>query len=167
MKYALPCGNTLAKRGSISRKFLNDTIKFVADDGKAGDHPEKIFKTALGMCAKIAKKSGKKSIGKNDVRRYFLFDHDDVIDRRYQIFGDFSTLRCRTYPGKVSKPGRTWVSVKTPIGNYRYRSDFCRCLKRGDLVVVHRNFIVEKISKRLYHSLWKSKESYFKRNQRL
>jgi hypothetical protein len=167
LKYALPCGGTLVKRGVISSKFLNDTIKVVADDGEASGHPEKIFKTALGMCIKIAKKSGKKSIGENDIRRYFLFEHDDAVDRRYQIFGDFNTLRCRTYPGKVSRSGYVWVSVKTPIGVSKYRSDFRRFLKKGDLVVVHRSFIVEKIGKHLFQSLWKSKESYFKRNQRL
>ena len=114
-----------------------------------------------------AKKTGKTFLDRDSIRRYFLFEHDNVVNRRYSMFRDFSTLRCRTYSGRVIKTnGASMAQVETLlIGRRMYRIDFCKNIKKGDFVVVHRDFVAEKIGEAMFRRLWKIKENYFKSNK--
>jgi hypothetical protein len=156
LKYALPCADTLVKRGFVEKRTVTDAIEDVTLGRKVGGHPERIFKTALKECGKIAGRLGNSLVTEGAVRQYFLFEHDDVIDIRYKIFHDFDPDRCRTYSGKIVGNN----VVKTITGSKRYRT-FVPSLKRGDFVVVHRSFIVESISRALAGRMRKSKQKYF------
>ncbi|MFH1229126.1 MAG: HypC/HybG/HupF family hydrogenase formation chaperone [Candidatus Aenigmatarchaeota archaeon] len=160
LKYALPCGFTLVKRGVVSKKILTDAIESLAT-GKVNGRPEKLFKTALSTCKSVAKAQGKTTVDKASIRKYFLLEHDAVVNMRYFMFKDFNTLKCRTYSGRVVKMKGNIALVKTLIGTNKYRYDFCKELKKGDCVVVHRNFVVEIISEAKFRQLWKLKERYF------
>jgi hydrogenase maturation factor len=160
LKYALPCGFTLVKRGVIPKKTLTDAINSLAK-GKVSGHPEKLFKTALSSCKSVAKAYGKNSVDKASIRRYFLLEHDAVVNKRYSMFKDFNTLKCRTYSGRVANIKGSAAFVKTLIGTNKYRYDFCKSLNKGDYVVVHRSFVVEKINQSKFRRLWKLKERYF------
>ena len=162
LKYALPCADTLVKRGSVSSKLIEKSIKNISLNRKLSDHPEKIFKTAYGMCEKIARRTSKKFIDEIVIRRYFLFEHDKVVDSRYKTFKDFNPLLCRVFPGKILKIRNERALTKTIIGNKIYRTNFIQNLKIGDYVVVHRSFAVERISGNIFKKLWKLKENYFK-----
>jgi len=160
-RYAIPCSETLAKRGVITQKYQRSLVRFIILNKKIPKNAENIFKIASSMCKKTAKKLGKKSIDKEVVRKYFLFGHDKVVDRRYKIFKDFDPMLCRLYSGKVLVSGNRAL-VKTIAGDKEYRTSLR--IKKGDYVVVHRDFVVEKISKRLARKLWDIKQIYFKSN---
>jgi len=162
LRYALPCGYTLVKRGIVTKSFLKETIRNIAEGKKVRGRPEKIFSTAILMCNRIAKKSGKRLIDKSTVRRYFLFEHDKIVSKRYNIFKDFNSMKCRTYSGKVLEVKNNKALVRTVVGKSKYKSDFYKGLKKGDYVVVHRDFIVERINEKMFKQLWSLKERYFK-----
>ena len=165
LKYALPCAGTLVKRGSISNKLIEESVRNLSLNRKLSGHPEKFFKTAYAMCEKIARRANKKSIDENVIRRYFLFEHDKVVDSRYKAFKDFNPMQCRVFSGKILKIKNKRALIKTIIGKKRYRTNFIQNLKKGDCVVVHRSFAVEKISGSILKKLWKLKENYFKSNK--
>jgi hydrogenase maturation factor len=164
LKYALPCADTLVERGTVSKKLIKDSIRSISLNRKVSRHPEKIFKTAHAMCEKIARRARKKSIDEIAVRRYFLFEHDKIVDSRYELFNDFDPLQCRVFPGKILKIKNKEALIKTIIGKKKYRTNFIQNLRIGDCVVVHRSFTVEKISESMLKKLWKLKENYFKSN---
>ncbi|OGI12401.1 hypothetical protein A3K64_01050 [Candidatus Micrarchaeota archaeon RBG_16_36_9] len=160
MKYALPCSPTLVKRGSVSRYEIKKLIKIISQGEKVSSSPEKLFKTAYSMCVGIAKSLGKSNVDKNVIRKYFLFEHDKIVDRRYDEFGDFNAMRCRTFAGIVVNTNK--MIVQTIIGRRKYRNDLVSGLKKGDSVVVHRDFVVERINERLAKKLWNLKQIYLK-----
>lgn len=164
LKYALPCADTLVERGAVSKKLIKESIRNISLNRKVNGHPEKFFKTAYAMCEKIARRAKKKSIDENVVRRYFLFEHDKVVDSRYESFKDFNPLQCRVFPGKILKIKNKEALIKTILGKKKYRINFIQNLRIGDCVVVHRSFTVEKISESMFKKLWKLKENYFKSN---
>jgi hydrogenase maturation factor len=165
LRYALPCSETLVKRGVISQSYRRRLMKAIFLNKKIPENSEKIFKVANLMCEKIAKRFGKKSIDKNIVRKYFLFNHDKIVDRRYKIFRDFDPLICRLYSGKVINMKNGKAVVQTIIGRKKYKMYPFQNLKKGDSVVVHRDIVIEKINESLAKKLWKLKESYFKSNK--
>jgi len=162
LRYALPCAETLVKRGIISKEYIRKLMKNVSFNEEVPKNSERIFKTAVLMCKRISKRFGKKFISESVVRKYFLFEHDKAIDKRYKMFKDFDSLTCRTYPGKVVSLKNRKAVVKTTIGKRRYKINLTQGLKIGDNVVVHRNFVVEKINESLAKRLWKLRERYFK-----
>jgi hydrogenase expression/formation protein HypC len=164
LKYALPCADTLVERGFVTQKSIRELIKNISLNKEIKEHPEKIFRTANFMCGKIARRIGKKCIDKNIIRRYFLFEHDKVVDSKYKLFKDFNSMQCRIFSGKIIKVKNKEALVQTIIGSKEYKIDFIPNLKIGDYVVVHRNFIVEKINESVFKKLWKFKENYFKSN---
>jgi len=161
-KYAIPCAETLAKRGFITQRYRKKLMKNVIFNKKIPKDTEKIFKIANIMCEKIAKKLGKKFIDKDVIRKYFLFEHDKIVDKRYKMFKDFDSLQCRLYSGKVINLKNRKIIVHTIIGNKKYKNIFIPNLKIGNFVVVHRDFIIEKINENLAKRLWGLKEKYFK-----
>jgi len=160
-RYAVPCSETLAKRGVITQKYQRNLMKSILLNKRIPKNSENIFKVASSMCEKTAKKLGKKLVDEEVVRRYFLFGHDKVVDRRYKIFKDFDPMLCRLYSGKVIVSGSRAL-VQTIMGDKEYIASLR--IKKGDYVVVHRDFIVEKISKKLARKLWSIKQIYFKPN---
>jgi hypothetical protein len=157
LRYALPCAATLVRRGAVKGSLIKKAIADVSLGKPIEGYPERVFKTAIDMCNRIARKKGRKSIGQDVIRTYFLFEHDKAIDRRYKLYGDFDPQGCRTYPGLVID-NRT---VRTILGKKKYRTNFTPKLRKGDMVVVHRNFTVEKIDNALFRRLWALKENYF------
>ena len=158
-RYAIPCSETLAERGVISKKYQKMLMKNLSLNKKIPKNSENIFKVASSMCEKTTKRLGKKTVDKEVIRKYFLFGHDKVVDKRFKLFKDFDPMQCRLYSGKVVSL-RNKATVQIVIGKRKYKTDFTRSLKVGDYVVVHRNFVVEKINEDLAKKLWKLKERY-------
>jgi hydrogenase maturation factor len=73
-------------------------------------------------------------------------------------------MQCRLYSGKILSLKNRGATVQTIIGKRKYKTDLSKTFRIGDFVVVHRNFIIEKINKSLAKKLWKLKEIYFKSN---
>ncbi len=154
LKYAIPCGNVLIKRKKLSKARL-DSIKSALMKGKEVRGIENTFRIAANMCYIISKKMRKKGIDKSVIRKYFWSEHSRAISWRHKIYKDFDTQLCKVYPGRVIKMEKAGkVLVLTPIGNRRLRKEFIPDLAINDLVTVHYNYCIEKITHNVFKSLW-------------
>jgi hypothetical protein len=144
MRYALPCAGTLVKRCSITQEKWDELIETVRG-GEAPDGAEKIFKVAFAACSLIARDAGKAEIDEEVIRQYYLFEHDRMIDKRYEEMGDFDTGACRIRSGIVRAVGDGHAVVENSTGTSSYRTDYCS-VAVGDVVTTHWNFVVEKIN---------------------
>jgi len=157
LKYALPCANTLVKRGTVSKEYVDKLIKEVARNKVPVENAEKIFKVATSMCFNIAEKMKKDSVDSEVIRQYFLFEHDKVVDDRFKLMGDFNPIDCKTYAGKVLSVHDKYAIVETPLGKRKYKTVFAKDVKKNDYVVVHFDYIVEKISSKIAEKMNEAK----------
>ena len=116
LRYAIPCGDVLVKRGELRHDLLQELNDSVAN-GQEIDMPVgKIFKVASRMCTILAKRMGKSEIDAEVIRRYFLLEHEKAIEWRKKLRPDISVKDCLVYPGKVLKIDFDKALVKTPLG---------------------------------------------------
>lgn len=147
LRYALPCASTLVRRGKVSQDSIDSLIKVVSEGKKPPEDTEKIFVVANTMCNKIAKGMGKNGVDSEVVRTYFLFEHSDVVNDRFELMKDFNPVYCKTYPGKVISRATDSAIVETILGRKNYKTIFADKIKAGDEVVVHYDYIIERINK--------------------
>ncbi len=157
MKYALPCAGTLVKRGNITQEKLDDLLDIVKSGKPIPKDAEKIPAVAFAACSLIAIDKGKKEIDEAVIHDYFLFNHDDMIDSRYEKMGDFDPVACRTRVGSVLSVELEKARVLTDLGERDFRTDFCD-VDENDNVVTHWNFVVEKLDKEMAEKVRKAKE---------
>lgn len=162
LKYALPCGSTLVDRGWIKQKDLDSMLDMLVNKKPISINLNRVFVVASSTCSLIAMKAGRKEIDSGVIRDYFWNEHDYMVDKRFKEMGDFDPEECRVYPGRVLKVGNK-AEVLTPKGTSSYRKDFVPDIKKGEFVVTHYDFIVEKISKEVSKLLWENKEKDIKR----
>ncbi len=145
LRYAVPCGEVLVKRGDLRKellKKLHDSVMY----GQDIDLPvERFFPVASKMCTILAKKMGKKAIDDEVIRKYFLIEHEKALLWRKQIKPDINIKDCRVYPGRVIKIYSGKALVKTPMGEVMLRTDFVKNLKPRDWVTKHYDYVIEKI----------------------
>jgi hydrogenase maturation factor len=153
LKYALPCASTLVSRGNTTQAYIDKLIRMVSQGKVPKEKAEKMFKVANVMCDHWAKKMHKDVIDDSVIRKYFLLEHSQVVDDRYELMKDFNPVDCKTYPGKVMKVNGSSAMVKTRLGTKRYRTTFAKEVKEGDVVVVHYDFIIEKAPKRYVNKM--------------
>jgi hypothetical protein len=147
LKYAIPCAETLVKRGQINQERLNELIEKIVKNKKIFDEDVDMFKVAKAHSTILAKELGKDEIDEEVIEKYFLEKHDEVVDERFEQMNDFDPDKCRIKNGKVLSIGNGEALVETTKNKSSYRIDFVPDIKRGDFVIVHRDFIVRKISK--------------------
>ena len=145
LRYAIPCGEVLVKRGELKEELLKNLNDSVANGRKIDVPVEDIFKVASRMCTIIAKRMGKKEIDEDVIRKYFLLEHEKAIIWRKKIYPDLSVRDCKVYPGRVLKIDEDGALVRTPIGERKLRTDFSGDLKKGDRVSAHYGYVAEKI----------------------
>ena len=146
LKYAIPCGEVLVKRGDIKEELLRELNEKVSH-GQEVDVPiENIFKVASRMCTIIARQMGKREIDAEVIRRYFMVEHEKAIRWRKQIYPDINLRDCIVYPGRVLSIDSDRALVKTPLGKSLLRSELSGKLKPGDIVSTHYDYISEKVS---------------------
>jgi len=155
LRYALPCARTLVKRGSVSQDRIDELMMMVSENRPPPEGAERIFVVANAMCGVIAKRMGKRGVDSEVIREYFLFEHSDVVDDRFELMRDFDPVGCKTYPGRVVGTGTGSAVVETVLGRRDYRTAFSESLRPGDDVVVHYDYVIEKIdaetTKRMKH----------------
>jgi hypothetical protein len=144
MKYALPCAGTLVKRGKVRKEYIDELIDAVKSGKEIPAGAEKIFAVAFAACSLLAKDKGKDIIDDEIIHEYFLSGHDTIIEKRYEEMGDFDKEACRVCIGTVESKGTGKAEVKTKSGSSVFRTDFAPSLKKGDSVITHWDFIVEK-----------------------
>ncbi len=144
LKYALPCASTLVKRGKASQEYVDSLVELVSSGKVPEESAESMFKVANAMCESIGRRMGKEEIDSDVIRQYFLLEHSEVVDDRYALMGDFNPADCKTYSGKVIEVTADSAIVETKLGRRRYRTTFVKEVKKGGIVVVHWNFVIEK-----------------------
>jgi len=157
-KYALPCAGTLIERGSLTKKEFEKMLGLVKKEKEPEKGCENVFKVAMAHLTFIAKEKNKDKIDDEIIREYFLFRHDEAVDERFGMVGDFDPIECKTYPGIVRDLKEDAV-VETPLGVKKYKKVFVGELKVNDVVVVHRDFVVEKISETIGKKMWDLKKT--------
>jgi hypothetical protein len=146
LRYALPCAGTLVKRGNVSQAYLDSTIRLVSEGKVPNERAEAIFKVANAMCGMLAEREGKTTIDSDVIREYFLVEHSRVVDDRFELMGDFDPVSCKTYVGVVRSVDGPSATVETVLGKNAYKTLFVEDTKKGDKVIVHYDFIIEKAS---------------------
>lgn len=158
LRYALPCAETIVKRGWVERDVVELELERAAITGESPEVDIRdIFSIAYARCALIARQMGKDAVDAEVIRRYFWTQHDKAIEERHKEMGDFDKQACRVLPGKVStlSPLVVETSSDSSEKDNSYRLD----LKVGDYVVVHYSRIVEKLTQDQYNGFFKrSKE---------
>jgi hydrogenase maturation factor len=144
LRYAIPCGDVLVKRGNLKQETLDRIRKRVIRKERVEDDLERVFPIAVRMCRLIAKKLGKGAIDPGIIRQYFWHEHAKAVEWRAEIYPDLPKEKCLTYPARVLKPGKKPL-LETPVGERRAKPDFVPGLKKDDWVIVHYDYIVEKI----------------------
>ncbi len=158
LRYAIPCGEVLVKRGELREellKKLNDSVK----GGGGIEIPiENVFKVATRMCTILAKQMGRKEIDSEVIRRYFLIEHEKAIKWRKEIRPDLKISECLVYPGRILRIDPDRILVKTKLGEGFFRKDFAEDLKKKDRVSVHYDYVSEKIKADHFNKMLKRRE---------
>jgi len=141
LKYAIPCGHVLVKRGYLKEEKLERITKKLIENKKISENLEKIFPVGMRMCFLTAKRMKKKKIDENVIREYFWNEHEKAILWRSQIYPDIPES-CKIVRGKVIKSGKI-AKVLTEKGEIKAKTDFVKVFP-GDEVIVHYDYIVEK-----------------------
>ena len=147
LKYALPCASTLVKRGNVSEEYVQHLVQLASKGKVPKEKAEEMFKVATAMCDYWAEKMHKDNVDSSVIRRYFLLEHSKVVDDRYEIMRDFNPVDCKTYLGSVVSSDTNFARVKTKLGIRRYRKTFVKDAKKGDTVIVHFDYIIERAPK--------------------
>jgi len=147
LKYAIPCGEVLVRRGELR----DDLLKRMNDDVSHGQASrdikiENIFRVASRMCTILARKMNKTEIDDEVIRSYFMKEHEKAIKWRQEVHPDLKLKDCLVYPGRVIEAGDSEALIKTPLGEALFRNDFDRKLEPGDRVSTHYDHVSEKIS---------------------
>jgi hypothetical protein len=153
LRYAVPCGQILVRRGSLDAGVLESLRKRTAEGRSVRDDVAECFPVAARMTTLLAQKMGREEIDEDVIRRYFLFDHDRAVRWRASLFPDVSVEECLISPGRISEIQRGGILVNTPRGELSLRKDFIPEARRGDLVAVHYDFVAEPLPRKDFDAL--------------
>lgn len=145
LRYAVPCGGVLVRRGELRESLLDNFRHSVRDKQEIKEPIEDVFKVASRMCTILAKQMGKTEIDAGVIRKYFLSEHEKAIEWRRQVKPDINVKDCIVRPGRVLRIDPDGVMVRTKLGEKLFRNDFAGDVKVNDWVSVHYDYISEKI----------------------
>lgn len=137
--YALPCLKFLVEKGKISKRKAKSIIcEYKA--GKSLEGCENIFKNALFYLEKIARKMKKNCIDEEVIRKYFQEFHNKIVEECKL------SEECKVKFGEVIRVRgeHVWVRVNGKIKRFNSFVDY---LKKGEKVVLHWNYVVDKAHK--------------------
>jgi len=148
-RYAWPAAAGCVQRAEITK----DEVERVAGLIKSGIAPEEkyenLFKVPMAHMTVLAK--GKNKIDKEIIRGYFLFEHNE-----------FAEDYCKTYFGTVMQIKEDHAFVETSLGIREYRLDLVHA-DVHETVIVHRGYVVEKVTEEVTAEINKLKEKYTKK----
>jgi len=153
LRYAVPCGCVLVQRGNITQNFLDELEDKVTKKEKIEKDLQEIWPFATGNLLVLAKKQGKEKIDKEILHTYFWDMHAAVVLDRNADFGDLNVKRCLVLPAKIIAINSTELTVKTLFGERKVKSEFLDEFKVNDLITIHYDNAIEKISEKNYSKL--------------
>ena len=150
LKYAFPCAFITLQRGGIDQKTY-DRLERAAVKGEVlpRDLLEKVFVAAFRRMEKLAKEKKCGVWNMDLIREYYWVAHNKLIrqgEGSYRFAPPALKKLCGILPASVEKViGKTAV-VKFKNGGRRpVMTDLCGRLKKGDRVIVHYGYAVEKL----------------------
>lgn len=162
-RYAIPCASgTLVKRGRITQERVDRMTAEVSEGIEPAEGSEAVFKVAIALLDRHAGLMGKDCVDAEVIRRYFLLEHSAVVDERAALMGDFDPSSCKTYAGRVISVADGNAVVESRLGRHEYRTDFAKGLTEGENVVVHWDFVVERIPQSAVDAMESARVKYEK-----
>ena len=150
LKYAFPCAFITLQRGGIDRKTY-DRLEKAAVKGDALPRKllEKVFTAAFRRIGVLAREKKCEVWDLRLIKEYYWKRHNMLIrqgEGSYRFAPPALKKLCRILPATVeSVRGKTAV-VKFKNGGKRpVMTDLCGRLKKGDRVMVHYGYAVEKL----------------------
>lgn len=143
LRYAIPCGQVLVKRGKLDEDELDRMIEDVKAQGGTQKDCE-VFEVAMFWCSEAARGAGKKEVDKKIIHTYFFEEHEKAVEEAAAIHPDIKPDLCRVQEGLVMDIDEEGVlKVFLPTGMRHVRPDFVPDAKKGSKVSVHYNFACE------------------------
>ncbi|MDD5317974.1 MAG: hypothetical protein PHF51_04580 [Candidatus ainarchaeum sp.] len=141
--YAHPCGDVLAKRGTIGKKDLASLRARLAS-GKPFNANPRMFEKAFGRLSAYAKRRGRR-VSAALVREYFLSEHNRVVKKIAKSAKDVIPGRCFVTPCRIVSVKGASALAETPHGKKKINVRFVKGLRKGDFVSAHYFTACEKI----------------------
>lgn len=146
LKYALPCAGWYVYIGQLKQERLDELVKLVSENRVPEEDVESIFKVAKFFCILDAHEKGKDAVDSDSIRNYFQFRHNKHVEEAEAEAKDGKPqIDSRTYAGEIVQVEEGSARVRTLFGEKKYKTAFEKDARKGDLVVVHYDYIVEKI----------------------
>ncbi len=153
LRYAIPCGNVLVRRGCLDKRVLNKLENGVVLERSFRGDVSRFFPVASKLCQYIASQLGKEKIDSEVIRRYFLIEHKKAVLWRAKHFPDINVKECIVYPGRVINIIKDKIEVNTPAGRKIVKNIFIPEVNKNDWVTVHYDFACERIPNNLARKL--------------
>jgi hydrogenase maturation factor len=137
----------------------SSAIKLVSNNEIPAEPVDEKFKVARGWCNAIAMRMGKTEIDTEVIRQYFFNVHSAVVDelvdnqRELNLKDPPDRIRCKIRTGTVVAVNNETAIVETPNGDGAFKTLFAKDVKKGDRVIVHLDFIIEKVTAEVEASL--------------
>ncbi len=160
-RYAFPCSSDLYALNKIRLDDYN-LMNVLYRSGKAPEKEklEKLFPNAIARIKKLAEELGEKDYWREHIiRDYFINRHNKVIDNNEGLYSNpyydekLKNL-CKVHIAEINeiKKGQESLYVVSFDGQKRSVIDigpFVPDAKKGDKVVIHSRFVVEKYDENL------------------
>ncbi len=165
LKYAFPCIGNKSVARLVNKEEVEDIRSHLASGTELRVTAERVKELYPGAIIQIRAHAGNKEFGKitaDDVRNYFWYHHDDAIDKDAGMGLKEDAEECRVRVGKVvsdTHPENTRVMIRTgekEFVNHGFDNRFAKA-KKGDIVVVHKGHVVEKVPKEVHDRIHKAK----------
>jgi len=150
LKYAFPCAFITLQRGGIDQKTY-DRLEEAAVKGRALPREllESVFKAAFRRMGVLAREMGLDVWDFALIREYYWKRHNVLIrqgEGNYRYAPAALKKLCRIVPATVEKVKGDTAVVKFKNGTTRpVITDLCGRVIKGDLVMVHYGYAVEKL----------------------
>jgi hydrogenase maturation factor len=151
LRYAIPCGSVLVKRGKITQEKLDELKNSLLEGKKINDNLEEIFTFAMKMLDLTLKEMDKEKIDEEVIHKYFWEKHASAVSERSKTHKDIPVQKCFVLPGKVISKGL----VDTPLGKRELDFSFLNNPKIGDYITLHYDYACEMIDEKTADRLWK------------
>jgi len=147
LRYALPCSYVLINQGMLSKEEQEELeSKLKKNKNLSKKELEKIFKAAFRRIKELAVKMNKDYWDIEVIRRYWLEEHNNYIDKgdgHYSKFSEDFRELCKVYKAKVTEINNNILTVSYNNKTRKVFSDLLSKVKINDIVTIHQGYAIE------------------------
>lgn len=150
LKYAFSCAEVLVQNKTITEEKYQE-IRTNAINNKIMSKEElsKIFPAAMRRLSEVAEKMKKDIWNIEVLRKYFLEEHNDYIDKGDGMYGVFPKSfceSCKVKTGIILKKEESTYKVKINNEERKVLSELFPNANVGDKIAIHKGYAMEKIN---------------------